>query len=72
MEEGKRGSVERPDPLGINSDNLLPAPTSKDWPEDYSGENGCYQNRCVYCKSKFYGHKLRAVCKECYHSVIIE
>ena len=66
MAEGKRGSVERPDPSIV-----MPEPMPKDWPEDYPGENGCYENLCVYCKSKFYGHKLRAVCKECYHSVII-
>jgi hypothetical protein len=44
------------------------APTSanpKDWPEDFSQENGNYECRCVYCKGSFVGHKRRVVCKQC-------
>lgn len=37
----------------------------KDWPEDFELENGCYMNRCFYCKELFMGYKRRIVCKEC-------
>jgi len=37
----------------------------KDWPEDFSHENGNYQCRCVGCGELFTGHKRRVVCKEC-------
>lgn len=39
---------------------------SKDWIEDFEHENGNYQNICKICNSKFMGHKIRRVCKECY------
>ena len=39
---------------------------SKDWTEDFEHENGMYQNICKICNSKFMGHKIRRVCKECY------
>lgn len=38
---------------------------SKNWTEDFSHENGNYQNICMYCKDFFIGHKIRVVCKEC-------
>lgn len=37
----------------------------KDWPEDFSHENGNYMCRCVSCKGDFVGHKRRVVCKQC-------
>jgi hypothetical protein len=37
----------------------------RDWPEDFSDENGTYTNVCVYCKHEFMGHKRRVVCKWC-------
>ena len=40
-------------------------PTSRDWPEDFSGENGCYLNRCCLCHETFTGHKRRYVCHVC-------
>ena len=40
-------------------------PNPKDWPEDFSHENGNYQCRCFKCDSVFTGHKRRNVCKEC-------
>jgi hypothetical protein len=42
-----------------------PTPSPRDWPEDFSGENGNYQNKCVGCGQFFIGHKGRAVCKVC-------
>ena len=39
---------------------------SKDWIEDFEHENGNSQNICKICNSKFMGHKIRRVCKECY------
>jgi hypothetical protein len=36
-----------------------------DWPEDFSHENGNYQCECLYCKTMFFGHKRRVVCREC-------
>lgn len=35
-----------------------------DWPEDFSHENGNYQNRCS-CGIMFIGHKRRVTCKVC-------
>ena len=35
------------------------------WPEDFPGENGNYQNTCCNCQQPFIGHKRRAVCKVC-------
>jgi len=40
-------------------------PTDRDWPEDFSHENGKYSNTCCECKKSFNGHKRRVVCKEC-------
>ncbi len=37
----------------------------KDWPEDFSHENGNYWNVCRYCKGQFTGHKRRIICQEC-------
>ena len=37
----------------------------KDWPEDFSHENGMYYCRCVHCKEQFIGYKRRVVCREC-------
>lgn len=41
-------------------------PSVGDWPEDFPGENGNYQNRCSYCQKMFIGHKRRIVCKACF------
>lgn len=38
---------------------------AKDWPEDFSHENGNYECRCCDCGGLFIGHKRRVVCKEC-------
>lgn len=35
------------------------------WPEDFPGENGNYQNTCVHCGQPFIGHKRRTTCKVC-------
>lgn len=37
----------------------------RNWTEDFTDENGCYENRCVYCKKCFLGYKRRVVCKLC-------
>lgn len=37
----------------------------KDWPEDFSHENGDYLNRCCHCNDIFRGHKRRVCCKLC-------
>ena len=34
-----------------------------DWPEDFSHENGNYENRCFSCGELFRGHKRRVQCK---------
>lgn len=41
------------------------ASSSRNWPEDFKDENGCYQNECRLCKKPFLGYKYRRVCKEC-------
>lgn len=40
-------------------------PVKRDWPEDFSGENGKYMNHCIDCGETFIGHKRRQVCKAC-------
>ncbi len=40
-------------------------PVSPDWTEDFSHENGNYQNRCIHCDCLFMGHKRRVTCKVC-------
>lgn len=37
----------------------------RDWPEDFSHENGNYSCQCCQCNQMFVGHKRRAVCKLC-------
>jgi hypothetical protein len=39
--------------------------SERDWVEDFSYENGNYENRCCRCMSLFIGHKRRVVCKIC-------
>lgn len=43
--------------------------TPRDWPEDFSYENGNYTNNCCRCKQLFVGHKRRVFCKECTNAV---
>ena len=38
-----------------------------DWTEDFSHENGNYQNRCICCSIIFTGHKRRKLCYECHN-----
>jgi hypothetical protein len=37
----------------------------KDWPEDFSHENGNYSNLCSRCGAVFQGYKRRVTCREC-------
>lgn len=37
----------------------------RNFPEDYSHENGNYRNICCLCKNEFKGHKRRVICKKC-------
>lgn len=39
--------------------------SSKDWEEHFEHENGKYENRCIYCRELFYGHKRAMVCRLC-------
>jgi hypothetical protein len=39
--------------------------TEHNWPEDFSHENGNYNNDCYICKTVFIGHKRRVVCRVC-------
>lgn len=47
-------------------------PTARDYPGDFSDENGNYEHDCFYCKQKFIGHKRRMICKECEDAQIKE
>ena len=44
---------------------ILPERSTRDFPEDFHEENGCYQNRCIKCEQLFFGHKYRRICNEC-------
>lgn len=39
--------------------------SDKSFPEDYTLENGNYENKCTVCGSHFIGYKRRTVCKIC-------
>jgi hypothetical protein len=45
----------------------VPKFSEKHWTEDYSHENGMYQNKCLECHELFFGHKRRVMCKECFN-----
>ena len=54
--------TDQPQPDGFS----LPVPRRPcDWVEDYSHENGQYQNPCIRCNVMFYGHKRRVICRQC-------
>ena len=38
---------------------------ARDWPQDFTHENGNYQCGCGVCGMLFYGHKSRVVCRVC-------
>ena len=42
-----------------------PDKSARDWPEDFSHENGNYSCKCAHCGNVFLGHKRRVVCKAC-------
>ena len=39
--------------------------SERDWTEDFTHENGNYENTCIRCRNSFLGHKRRVVCKKC-------
>ena len=39
----------------------------RNWPEDYSHENGKYTCHCAICNSEFTGHKRRVICRVCWY-----
>lgn len=41
-----------------------------DWPDDWSHENGNYQNKCCDCGEIFIGHKRRVICRFCHEFII--
>lgn len=41
---------------------------ARDWTEDFSHENGQYQNTCVTCQRLFIGYKRRTTCRACYET----
>jgi hypothetical protein len=58
-------SEQRPEGQNVGCSDWLGEPTPRDWPEDWSHENGRYLCLCVNCETQFYGHKRRVVCKVC-------
>jgi hypothetical protein len=38
---------------------------ARNWPEDFSQENGNYLCLCISCSEAFVGHKRRVVCRQC-------
>lgn len=53
------GSTISASPISVSADS------TRDWPEDFSHENGRYQNVCIDCGEIFIGHKRRVTCKKC-------
>lgn len=54
-----------PQPEKAEEKLLTPFRTERDWTEDFSHENGNYENNCIKCDQLFMGHKRRVVCKIC-------
>lgn len=50
---------------GMRGRTSAPGALPHDWTEDFPGENGNYQCRCMECEALFYGHKRRLICKVC-------
>lgn len=48
-------------PTGIPSQQA----GNRNWTEDFTHENGNYQNICIKCNHEFIGYKRRQVCKVC-------
>lgn len=48
--------------------STMPPAGARDWPEDWSSENGRYIGKCSMCGHEFYGHKRRVICRECMES----
>ncbi|KKN33990.1 hypothetical protein LCGC14_0798030 [marine sediment metagenome] len=44
---------------------MIDPESERNWPEDFSHENGNYFCRCCHCGKDFIGHKRRVVCKVC-------
>lgn len=47
---------------------MTPAPDTpepRDWPEDFTDENGNYHCLCSICGNRFIGYKRRIICKLC-------
>jgi hypothetical protein len=42
-----------------------PGSHERNWSQDFSHENGMYENICIHCKLHFLGHKRRMVCFKC-------
>ena len=60
--ECKTGEDCHADPIG----RLFETEESgRNWTEDFTHENGNYNNTCMYCDKNFIGHKRRIVCKLC-------
>lgn len=47
------------------TNNLAVKPSNRDWPEDFTYENGRYENICCKCGLHFNGYKRRVACKIC-------
>ena len=46
-------------------ERLKASATERDWPSEFSDENGCYTNLCLECRETFMGYKRRVVCRIC-------
>lgn len=45
-----------------------PGSFERNWSQDFSHENGMYENICCMCTKHFLGYKRRVVCKVCSNS----
>lgn len=52
----------------VNFPNEAKENNARNWIEDFSLENGNYNNRCIICEKIFIGHKYRRTCKKCYNA----
>lgn len=61
--QADRGKLDSAIVAGFNRQH--PGSFERNWSQDFSHENGMYENICLHCTKHFLGHKRRMVCLKC-------
>jgi hypothetical protein len=66
MEKGNCGPIDAVSPNANEGHQAARTERdARDWPGDFSHENGNYPCHCCWCFNEFTGHKRRVVCRQC-------